>query len=105
MPGAPAAKEAPAMAEAAPMPDATAQAMPDEELPDFGKMSKDELAAFIAEMEGKDGGMAQEELDEIFEELGMLEPEAAIEVIEALPISEEQKKGLAERLEQAAQKG
>lgn len=105
MPGVPAAKETPAMAGVAPVQDTTAQAMPDEGLPDFSKMSKDELAAFIAEMEGKDGGMAQEELDEIFEELGMLEPEAAIEVIEALPISEEQKKELAERLEQAAQKG
>ncbi len=80
--------------------------MPQEgDMPDFGSMSKDELAAFIAEMEGTDGALGEEELMQIVEELKTLEPEAAIEAIDKLPVGPEEKKRIAEMLEEAAQKG
>lgn len=78
---------------------------PGGEMPDFGSMSKDELAAFLAEMEGTDGALGEEELVQIAEELKMLEPEAAMEAIDKLPVGLEEKKRLVELLEEAAQKG
>ena len=96
MPGLPGATEAPA-------PGGAREPMGD--MPDFSKMSKEELAAFIDEMEGKEGKISQEDIEQIIEELKTLPPEAAVEVIERLPVSEEEKRRIAEALEASARKG
>ena len=96
MPGLPGATKAPA-------PGGAPEPMGD--MPDFSKMSKEELAAFIDEMEGKEGKISQEDIEQIIEELKTLPPEAAVEVIERLPVSEEEKRRIAEALEASARKG